>query len=275
MECIESWSSFDGEQMIWQHQSDTLNCTMKMAVYTPPQVATQDCPVVYWLAGLSDNERTFIEKSGFQRYASELGVIVVAPDTSPRGEEVANDNSDDLGQGASFYLNATQQPWATHYQMYDYITQELPELINQYFRTNGKQSISGHSMGGYGALMIALRNPEMYQSVSAFAPVIAPMQTQLGKKVFTAYLGTDKAEWEKWDIITLLKQVKNPLPILVEQGLDDEFLDDELNTALLESTAKEMQADVTINYQEDYDHSYFFVSSFIDKHLAYHAKALK
>ncbi len=278
MQKIESFVSFGGEQQIWQHDSETLNCPMNVAVYLPPQALDKDkpqaCPVVYWLSGLTCTERNFIEKSGFQRYAAELGLIVVAPDTSPRGDTVADDEGYDLGQGAGFYVNATQSPWDKHYQMYDYIIDELPDLIDNYFPTNGKQSICGHSMGGHGALMIALKNPEMYYSVSAFAPIVAPSQVPWGEKALTAYLGENREDWQQWDSCALLAKAENPLPMLIEQGLSDSFLAKELKPELLETVATSVNADVTVNRREGYDHSYYFIASFIGEHLAYHHKML-
>ncbi len=286
MKLIETHASFNGEQQIWQHHSSSLNCSMNVAVYLPPQATDasnpQPCSVVYWLSGLTCTERNFIEKSGFQRYASELGLIVIAPDTSPRGEGVADDEGYDLGMGAGFYVNATQssteQPWAKHYQMYDYIVEELPSLINSHFPTNGKQSICGHSMGGHGAIMIALRNPKAYQSVSAFAPIVAPTQSPWGEKAFSAYLGKDKNAWKNYDSVELLKNIdgessNKPLPILIEQGLNDEFLS-QLQPELIEDVAKEKGFDITVNKHEGYDHSYYFIASFIGEHLTYHAKSL-
>ncbi len=274
MNLTETHANFNGEQQIWQHDSKVLHCSMNVAVYLPPQAKSEKCPVVYWLSGLTCTERNFIEKSGFQRYASELGLIVVAPDTSPRGEGVANDDGYDLGQGAGFYVNATQEPWAEHYQMYDYIVEELPQLINDNFNTNGKQSIMGHSMGGHGALMIALRNPQNYQSVSAFAPIVAPMQAPWGEKAFTAYLGDDKATWANYDTVELLKTVETAMPMLIEQGMNDEFLS-QLQPQLLTQIAQEKNIDVILNERDGYDHSYYFIASFIGEHLEYHARALK
>ncbi|MBS9781178.1 MAG: S-formylglutathione hydrolase [Gammaproteobacteria bacterium] len=278
MQKIESFACFGGEQQIWQHDSETLNCLMNVAVYLPPQALDKEnpqaCPVVYWLSGLTCSERNFIEKSGFQRYAAELGLIVVAPDTSPRGDTVADDEGYDLGQGAGFYVNATQSPWDKHYQMYDYIVDELPDLIDNYFPTNGKQSICGHSMGGHGALMIALKNPEMYYSVSAFAPIVAPSQVPWGEKALTAYLGENREDWQQWDSCALLAKAENSLPMLIEQGLSDSFLAKELKPELLETVATTVNADVTVNRREGYDHSYYFIASFIGEHLAYHHKML-
>ncbi len=273
MKLTETHANFNGEQQIWQHDSKVLNCSMNVAIYLPPQAKTEKCPIVYWLSGLTCTERNFIEKSGFQRYASELGLIVVAPDTSPRGEGVANDDGYDLGQGAGFYVNATQDPWAKHYQMYDYIVEELPQLINDNFNTNGKQSIMGHSMGGHGALMIALRNPNNYQSVSAFAPIVAPMKAPWGKKAFTAYLGEDKTTWANYDTVELLKNSETAMSMLIEQGMNDEFLS-QLQPQLLTQVANEKNINITLNKREGYDHSYYFIASFIGEHLGYHARAL-
>ncbi len=283
MNLIETYASFNGEQQIWQHESETLNCSMNVAVYVPPQALNKEnpqaCPVLYWLSGLTCTERNFIEKSGFQRYAAELGLIVVAPDTSPRGTDkegvaIADDEGYDLGQGAGFYINATQSPWDKHYRMYDYIVNELPDLIDNHFPANGKQSICGHSMGGHGALMIALKNPDIYYSVSAFAPIVAPSQVPWGEKALTAYLGENREDWQQWDSCALLEKAENPLPMLIEQGLSDSFLEKELRPELLESVAKSVNADVTVNRREGYDHSYYFIASFIGEHLAYHHKML-
>ncbi len=283
MQKIESFASFGGEQQIWQHESEALNCSMNVAVYLPPQAldkeTPQTCPVVYWLSGLTCTERNFIEKSGFQRYAAELGLIVVAPDTSPRGTDkdgvvIADDEGYDLGQGAGFYINATQSPWDKHYRMYDYVVDELPDLIDNHFPTNGKQSILGHSMGGHGALMISLKNPESYYSVSAFAPIVAPSQVPWGEKIMTAYLGENREDWQQWDSCALLEKVENPLPMLIEQGLDDSYLERALKPELLETAAQAVNADVTVNRREGYDHSYYFIASFIEEHLAYHHKML-
>lgn len=274
MNQTENRASFGGQQQIWMHISETLNCDMNVAVYLPPQAKEQACPVLYWLSGLTCTEKNFIEKSGFQRYASEHGIIVVAPDTSPRGEGVANDDGYDLGQGAGFYVNATQAPWNEHYQMYDYVVNELPALINEHFNTNGKHSIFGHSMGGHGALVVALKNPTMYQSVSAFAPIVAPMQVPWGEKAFMAYLGGDKATWADYDATELLKRSEAFMPILIEQGMADDFLEEQLKPDIFATVAEEKGVALTLNKREGYDHSYYFIASFIGEHIAYHAKAL-
>ncbi len=274
MKLIESYQSFAGQQQIWQHDSQVLQCTMNVAVYLPPQAKTTTCPVVYWLSGLTCNERNFIEKSGFQRYAAELGVIVVAPDTSPRGEGVADDDAYDLGQGAGFYVNATQAPWSAHYRMYDYIVEELPALIDAQFPTNGKQSISGHSMGGHGALMIGLKNPQRYQSVSAFAPIVAPSQVPWGEKILGAYLGDDRESWLAWDSTALLANAKRIPAMRIDQGLADSFLAEQLRPELFEAEAQKHDVELILNRHAGYDHSYYFIASFIGEHLAFHAKQL-
>lgn len=277
----ENRASFGGQQQIWTHHSTTLNCDMNLAVYLPPQALQgKQCPTLYWLSGLTCTERNFIEKSGFQRYAAEHGIIVVAPDTSPRGEAVANDDAYDLGQGAGFYLNATQSPWADNYQMYDYITEELPTLIHDNFAqyVNGKQSISGHSMGGHGALMIALRNPEKFASVSAFAPIVAPTQAPWGKKAFNHYLGDNPADWQQYDSTELLTnmtadEIAKLPPMLIDQGMSDEFLA-QLQPEMFETVAKDKGVNLTLNRQQGYDHSYYFIASFIGEHLEFHANKL-
>ncbi|EPX7239040.1 S-formylglutathione hydrolase, partial [Escherichia coli] len=189
MERLEHHASFDGWQEVYQHESGTLGCTMKFGVYTPPQALNGNVPVLYWLSGLTCTEQNFITKSSVQRYAAEHGIMIVAPDTSPRGTDIPDDPDYALGQGAGFYVNATQEPWATHYKMYDYVVNELPSLIEEWFPASDKRSISGHSMGGHGALMIALRNPGRYQSVSAFSPIVAPSQVPWGENALSAYLG--------------------------------------------------------------------------------------
>lgn len=266
---------FGGSQNVYKHRSETLGCDMSFAVYLPPAaVAGKKCPVVFWLSGLTCTEQNFITKSGYQRYAAEHDLIVVAPDTSPRGEGVANDDAYDLGQGAGFYLNATQQPWAKHFRMYDYIVQELPALVNANFPTSGKAGISGHSMGGHGALLIALRNPGVYKSVSAFSPIVAPTQVPWGHKAFTAYLGTDREAWKQYDATELVKTAKERFPILIDQGDGDQFLKEQLRPELFQAACKAANHPLTFRMQPGYDHSYYFISTFIADHLAHHAEAL-
>ena len=275
MKQIEQHASFGGSQEVWQHASSTLGVDMNFAVYLPPQAKQGPCPVLYWLSGLTCNEQNFITKAGAQGYAAKHGVILIAPDSSPRGEGVADDEAYDLGQGAGFYLNAAQEPWAKHYRMYDYITQELPALVDAHFPTTTARGISGHSMGGHGALVIALRNPGMFRSVSAFSPVVAPSQVPWGEKAFGAYLGDDREEWKQWDATELVAKAGERLPLLVDQGDADNFLDEQLRPQLLQQACEAAGHPLTLRMQPGYDHSYYFIASFIGEHIAHHAKALK
>jgi len=249
---------------------------MRLAIYLPSvALRGQPCPVLYWLSGLTCTEQNFITKSGAQRYAAEHGLIIVAPDTSPRGEEVADDPSYDLGKGAGFYINATRQPWAKHYRMYDYVVEELPTLIEAQFPVTQARAISGHSMGGHGALTIALRNPARYRSVSAFSPIVAPSQVPWGEKVFTAYLGDDRQAWKDYDAVELVKAGAERLPLRIDQGGGDEFLDKQLKPELLRAACDATGHPLELNLRSGYDHSYYFIASFIGEHIAYHAKALR
>ena len=276
MERIERHLSHGGVQEVWKHASSTLNCEMRFGVYLPEAaVRGEKCPVLYWLSGLTCTEQNFITKSGAQRYAAEHGLIVVSPDTSPRGEGVADDSAYDIGQGAGFYLNATQQPWAKHYRMYDYVVDELPALIEAKFPATDARSISGHSMGGHGALTIALRNPGRYRSVSAFAPIVAPSQVPWGEKAFTAYLGEDRQAWKQYDTVELLTVATERLPLLVDQGDSDEFLHNQLKPELLRAACEAAGHRLQFNVRPGYDHSYYFIATFIGEHLAYHANALR
>jgi len=275
MHRIEQHACCGGRQEVWQHASKSLNCTMNFAVYLPPQATHGTCPVLYWLSGLTCNEQNFITKAGAQRHAAEHGMMIIAPDTSPRGEGVANDEAYDLGQGAGFYVNATQAPWDTHYRMYDYIVSELPELIAAHFPANNKRAISGHSMGGHGALTIALKNPGRYQSVSAFSPIVAPSQVPWGEKAFTAYLGQDRTTWKHHDATALIAHAQERLPLLIDQGDADDFLKNQLKPELLQAACTAAGYPLTLRMQPGYDHSYYFIASFIGEHLAHHAAALK
>ena len=209
MQRIESHACFGGRQEVWSHASSALGCEMRFGVYLPPQAKQGACPVLYWLSGLTCSEQNFITKSGAQRYAAEHGLILVAPDTSPRGEGVADAEGYDIGLGAGFYVNATQAPWAANYRMHDYVVDELPALVDECFATNKARAISGHSMGGHGALVIALRNPGRYRSVSAFSPIVAPSRVPWGEKAFTAYLGEDRDAWREWDAVDLVARAPN------------------------------------------------------------------
>jgi S-formylglutathione hydrolase len=274
MKRIEERASFGGSQEVWEHASSVLGCQMKVAVYLPPQAQTRACPVLYWLSGLTCTEQNFSTKAGAQAYAAEHGLILVAPDTSPRGDHVADDEAYDLGQGAGFYVNATEAPWAPHYRMYDYVVQELPALIEQQFPATGDRSIFGHSMGGHGALVIALKNPGRYKSVSAFAPIVAPTHVPWGHKALGAYLGEDREAWNQWDACELIRAATERLPLLVDQGEADSFLATQLQPELLQSVCAEVGHPLTLRLHPRYDHSYYFIASFMREHIALHAAAL-
>lgn len=264
---------FEGKQQQFTHQSNSTNCVMQFAIYLPPQASeTNKVPVLYWLSGLTCTDENFVQKAGAQRIAAELGIAIVCPDTSPRGDGVANDEGYDLGQGAGFYVNATQAPWADHYQMYDYVVNELPDLIEANFPVSNQRAISGHSMGGHGALTIALKNPSRYSSVSAFSPIVNPINCPWGQKALTAYLGDNVEAWREYDACELIKKLAQHLPMLVEQGLADNFLVEQLKPENLLAAAKSVSYDLTLNQHEGYDHSYFFIASFIENHLRFHAK---
>lgn len=277
LEKIGEIACFGGSQQRFSHTSKTLDCQMNFSVFLPPQAAQGKLPVLYWLSGLTCTDENFVQKAGAQRYAAEHGVVIVAPDTSPRGEGVPDDPEAawDFGLGAGFYVNATQPPWDEHYQMDDYICQELPELVAQNFPVDPQcSSIFGHSMGGHGALTIALRNPGRYQSVSAFSPIVAPMSCPWGEKALGNYLGQDRESWKKYDSCELIRSGAKQLPMLVDQGDADSFLEEQLKTQLLESACSESNYAATIRRQPGYDHSYFFIASFIGEHIAFHAQEL-
>ena len=267
--------SFGGWHKQYSHQSITLNCTMKFAIYLPPKVSDgEKVPVLYWLSGLSCTDENFMQKSGVQRIAAELGIAIVAPDTSPRGEQVANDAAYDLGQGAGFYVNATQAPWNRHYQMYDYVVNELPQLIESTFPVSEQRAISGHSMGGHGALTIGMLNPERYSSMSAFSPICNPINAPWGKKAFTVYLGKDKANWLNHDASELMRRATQFIPAKVDQGGADDFLTEQLQPETLEAAAIASGYPLSLYIRDGYDHSYYFISSFIEDHLRFHAEHL-
>jgi len=278
MQKIESIKEFGGYLTRYTHHSSVCNCEMTFSVYLPPQAENNDVPALYWLSGLTctdDNVRT---KAGAQRYAAEHGIALIFPDTSPRGDDVADEAARyDLGKGAGFYVNATEVPWAKHYQMYDYVTQELPTLLEVNLPLiAGLKSISGHSMGGHGALICALKNPNDYKSVSVFSPICNPLNGAWGKGCFTAYLGDDTTAWEQYDATALVKTGAKVVGILIDQGIADEFYDDkQLLPENFQAACDEAGQPVTIRMQDGYDHSYHFIATFIGEHIAYHAKALK
>jgi S-formylglutathione hydrolase len=275
MERIEQHTSHGGRQEVWKHASSALGCDMKFALYLPPAaLAGERCPALYWLSGLTCTEQNFITKAGAQAHAAHHNIIVVAPDTSPRGREVADDQGWDLGQGASFYVNATQTPWSAHYRMQDYVADELPALIERSFPANDARGIFGHSMGGHGALVTALRHPGRYRSVSAFSPIVAPSAVPWGEKAFTAYFGDDRAAWKGWDATALIAAAQERLPLLVDQGGADEFLATQLQPERLRAACDAAHHPLTLRMQPGYDHSYYFIASFLGDHFAHHARAL-
>lgn len=273
MELLEEHRCFEGRQQRWRHDSTTLNCAMTFSIFLPP---TENPPVLFWLSGLTCNDENFTTKAGAQRIAAELGIALVMPDTSPRGDEVADDAGYDLGKGAGFYLNATEQPWARHYRMYDYIRDELPALIQSEFAVSERCAISGHSMGGHGALILALKNPGKFTSVSAFAPIVNPTQVPWGQKAFTHYLGNDEAKWQEWDSCALMlaSDSANAIPMLIDQGDADQFLAGQLQPAVFAEAARQKEWPLTLRIQPGYDHSYYFMASFIEDHLRFHAAHL-
>ena len=276
MEMLEEHRCFEGWQQRWRHDSSTLNCPMTFSIFLPPPRDHTPPPVLYWLSGLTCNDENFTTKAGAQRVAAELGIVLVMPDTSPRGEKVANDDGYDLGQGAGFYLNATQPPWATHYRMYDDLRDELPALVQSQFNVSDRCAISGHSMGGHGALIMALKNPGKYTSVSAFAPIVNPCSVPWGIKAFSSYLGEDKNAWLEWDSCALMyaSNAQDAIPTLIDQGDNDQFLADQLQPAVLAEAARQKAWPMTLRIQPGYDHSYYFIASFIEDHLRFHAQYL-
>lgn len=276
LEIVNAYKSFGGWTKHYTHLSSTLGLDARFAIYLPPQTAQgQKVPVVYWLSGLTCTDENFMQKAGAQRIAAELGIAIVAPDTSPRGGDVADDEDYDLGQGAGFYVNATQAPWDEHYRMYDYVLKELPALIEASFPVTGERAISGHSMGGHGALTLAMRNPDHYRSVSAFSPICNPVACPWGQKAFAAYLGPDRKCWADHDASLLMAKATQYLPTLVDQGLADNFLQEQLKPETLDEAARQSDYPLRLNQHEGYDHSYYFIASFIESHLRFHADHLR
>lgn len=279
IERLTQHACFGGTVGFYRHVSSTTHCSMRFAVFTPPQAALRKVPVLYYLAGLTCTEETFMIKAGAQRRAAELGLMLVSPDTSPRGVMLPGDSDSwDFGVAAGFYLDATEQPWAQHYRMYSYVTQELPALIGAHFPADmRRQGIFGHSMGGHGALTIGLKHPAQYKSISAFAPIAAPMQCPWGVKAFTGYLGTEQGSWAQYDATALVAQIPNAVgrsPILIDQGLEDAFLPTQLHPHLFEAACREAGYPLQLRRHAGYDHGYYFIASFIDDHLQHHAALL-
>lgn len=279
METLSEQRAFGGTLGFYKHASSTNKVDMRFAVFSPPQAASVDVPAVTYLAGLTCTEETFMIKSGALRLAAELGLMLIAPDTSPRGDDVPDDPDGawDFGTGAGFYLNATEAPWSTNYQMYDYVSSELPELVFSNFRGyKRRQGIFGHSMGGHGALTIGLKNPQTYSSISAFAPICSPSNCPWGRKAFGNYLGSDMKTWQEYDATALVASIKHKPgnKILVDQGLADQFLEQELHPHLLEAACSSNGIELELRRHEGYDHGYYFISTFMDDHLRHHAAIL-
>ncbi|MDG0992267.1 MAG: S-formylglutathione hydrolase [Luminiphilus sp.] len=277
-ELIDSHRCFGGEQRRYRHRAKSLSCDMVFSVFLPPQAANGPVPALYYLSGLTCTDENFVAKAGAQQYAAEHGIAIVAPDTSPRGDDVPDDpeGSWDFGLGAGFYVNANQAPWSTHYRMYDYVVDELPALVNSLLPVDGQRiGITGHSMGGHGALTIGLRNPSSFRSISAFSPICSPANCPWGHKALGNYLGADTATWLEHDACHLIQQADERLPILIDQGGSDGFLGEQLKPELLLQAATAAEYPITLRVQAGYDHSYFFVASFVAEHVAFHARHLK
>jgi len=276
LETLNEWRSFGGLQRVLRHTSQTLGCSMECAVYLPPQAAQRPVPMLWWLSGLTCTWENFTTKAGVQAHAARHGLAVVAPDTSPRGLSLpGEDASWDLGTGASFYVDATQPPWSQHYRMYSYVAEELPAVLGAQLPLDlQRQGVCGHSMGGHGALLLALRNPERFRSVSAFAPICAPTHCPWGQRAYSAYLGDDRSTWSSWDACALISTSTWRAPILVDQGDSDPFLREQLHPKRLQAACKAARVPLSLRVRPGYDHSYYFIASFIGEHVAHHAKAL-
>lgn len=275
LKILDQHKSFNGHQYKYSHYSETLKCDMTFSIYLPENKEDKEIPLIWWLSGLTCTDDNFSEKSGFQRLADSHNVAVMIPDTSPRGEEVADDEGWDLGKGAGFYLNATQDPWKENYQMYSYITEELSVIAKDLVpKFSGKESIMGHSMGGHGALIIGMKNAARFKAISAFSPIVTPSQVPWGIKAFSAYLGEDKEAWKDWDATELIRAEGAP-PILISQGTKDGFYPEQLKETLFLENAKAYKNKVDYKQAEGYDHSYFFISSFLEEHFKFHIGKLK
>ncbi|AFY51024.1 S-formylglutathione hydrolase [Nostoc sp. PCC 7524] len=272
---ISEYKSFEGKLGFYAHASSSCNGEMRFAVYQPPQAAEKPVPVLYFLSGLTCTEENFMVKAGAQRYAAEYGLMLVAPDTSPRNTDIPGEDDDwDFGTGAGFYVDATETPWHQHYQMYSYVVQELPAVIAVNFHVQtDNQGIFGHSMGGHGALVCAMRNPKSYKSVSAFAPIVAPMCCPWGQKAFSRYLGSNQESWRGYDASELVQKLGYHSSILIDQGTADQFLAGQLLTEVFEQACKLVNQPLNLRYQVGYDHSYYFIASFIEDHIRHHAIA--
>ncbi len=277
MEQVSESKCFGGTQGVYTHHSAATGTPMTFQAYLPPRRSGETLPVLWWLSGLTCTHENAMIKCHYHRACAEHGVALIGPDTSPRGDEVPDDEAYDFGKGAGFYVNATQEPWAANFQMRDYVERELPELIADEFPMLdlSRQGISGHSMGGHGALTVSLRNPDRFRSTSAFAPIVSPLHCPWGEKALGGYLGADRAAWREYDACALIEDGARLRELLVDQGTADQFLDEQLKTRLLDEACRKADMPATIRMQEGYDHSYFFVSTFIADHIAWHAERLK
>ncbi len=276
MEAVSTARSFGGTQGVYRHRSSVTGTEMTFAVYVPDHAPGARLPVLWYLSGLTCTHANVMEKGEYRRACAEHGIVFVAPDTSPRGDDVPDDEAYDFGKGAGFYVDATQEPWAKHFHMRSYIEQELPALVAAEFPVGiERQGITGHSMGGHGALTIALRNPGRFRSTSAFAPIVSPINCPWGEKALGGYLGSDIGAWRHYDACALIKQGARLPDLLVDQGTADNFLDTQLKTHLLDDACRKADMPATIRMQEGYDHSYFFISTFMAEHVAWHAERLK
>ena len=276
MERVSEAKCFGGSQGVYSHQSSATGTPMTFQVFVPEHAPGEKLPVLWWLSGLTCTHANAMEKCEYKRACAEHGIILVGPDTSPRGDDVPDDEAYDFGKGAGFYVDAVREPWAKHFRMRSYVEQELPALIDDAFSVDmDRQGISGHSMGGHGALTVSLRNPGRFRSTSAFAPIVSPLNCPWGEKALTGYIGDDRAAWREYDACALIEDGTRLPELLVDQGRADTFLDEQLKTHLLEEACRKADIPATIRMQEGYDHSYFFVSSFIDDHIAWHAERLK
>jgi len=276
MEVVSKWKSHGGTQGVYRHASNVCACDMTFAVFEPPQAAEGPCPVLWYLSGLTCTHANVMEKGEYRQLAAELGLIVICPDTSPRGEQIADNDSWQLGTGAGFYVDATEEPWNLHYRMYSYVTEELPALVEKNIPVDTRrQGIFGHSMGGHGALTIALKHPERYASCSALAPIVEPSTAEWAQRAFESYLGSDASKWRHYDACALVEDGARFAEFLVDQGSADEFLDSGLRPWLFEDACKEAEIPLTLRMQDGYDHSYYFISTFMADHLKWHAERLK
>lgn len=275
MKIVNENISHGGRQLVITHDSASCNCEMKFSVFLPPQAETKPCPVLYYLSGLTCSHANVTEKGEFRAAAAKHGIVIVCPDTSPRGDDVADEDVYFFGTGAGFYVDATQEPFASNYNMYSYVTEELPALIETEFNADmSRQSITGHSMGGHGAMICALKNPDRYKSVSAFAPICAPTKTDWGQNAFSKYIGTNEADWRAYDTVALIEDGHSVSEILVDQGTADEFLESGIRVPLLEAACKDKGINLSLRMHDGYDHSYYFISSFMAEHIAWHAERL-